>query len=254
MIEQEITINGLIVNFKIIGEGKPLLILHGWGSKSDKWQETANHLAENGIKSIIPDLPGFGKSQRPDFPWGLQDYCNFVEKFVELVGLNKFFLLGHSFGGAVVVKYAREFPQKPIKIFLVSSACLRPKRRTIKKILLLKISKTLNFFSFLPFYNLARRAFYKFIVRKSDYLYLTGVMKESYLKVIREDLRDVLSQIKVPATIIWGEADNITPLKYGRVIHREIKNSKMVIIPGQGHDLEQKIPIILAEKILENFS
>jgi len=81
-------------------------------------------------------------------------------------------------------------------------------------------------------------------------------MRETYLNIIAEDLSFHLPFIKVPTTIIWGDKDEFTPLEEGRYINRQIKKSKLVVIPDAGHDLNRKqdpegTPI-LAEKILEN--
>ena len=65
------TIKGLKINYKTLGEGKPLLILHGWGSRGEKWQRVGELLAEKRLKVIIPDLPGFGRSLAPKSAWGL---------------------------------------------------------------------------------------------------------------------------------------------------------------------------------------
>ena len=65
MTEHQVLINNLKINYKIVGEGRPMLILHGWGSSSDRWVPVAELLAQRNIMAIIPDLPGFGKSQQP---------------------------------------------------------------------------------------------------------------------------------------------------------------------------------------------
>jgi pimeloyl-ACP methyl ester carboxylesterase len=58
--------------------------------------------------------------------------------------------------------------------------------------------------------------------------------------------------IKVPTVIIWGDKDEFTPLEDAYFINKQIKNSKLVIIPGAGHDLNRKQPEVLVEKVLEN--
>ena len=84
------SIKGLEINYEVIGEGKPLLILHGWGSRSDNWQKVGEILVKDGVKVIIPDLPGFGNSDKPSMVWTLDDYCNFVQEFIKLLNLEKF--------------------------------------------------------------------------------------------------------------------------------------------------------------------
>jgi len=241
------TIKGLKINYKTLGEGRPLLILHGWGSRSNNWQRVGEILTKNGIKVIIPDLPGFGQSDKPTIAWNLDDYCDFVEEFVKILGLEKFSILGHSFGGALAVKCGLKFPEKMDKLFLASAACFR--RKTPKKRFLYILSKI--FPSCFLSSSLLRRAFYRFIV-KSDYPSVNGIIKEIYLKVIKQDLSDVLSQIQIPTVIICGEKDNITPLNDAKIINQKIKDSKLEIIPNVGHDINLKAPEKLAEIISKN--
>lgn len=239
-------IKGLKTNYKTLGEGKPLLILHGWGSRSDNWQKVGEMLAKNGIKVIIPDLPGFGQSDKPQTAWDLDDYCDFVEEFVKVLNLDKFYLLGHSFGGEIAVKYNLRFPEKIDKLFLVSASCIRT--RNLKKKLLYILSKVFKIFSFIPF---LRKAFYRFVVGKSDYLSTEGVMRDTYLKIIAEDLSNILSQVQADTIIIWGEEDSITPISDARKINSKIKNSKLEILSGFDHDLNLKGPEELAEAIIK---
>jgi len=243
--EKKINIKGLKINYKIIGEGKPLLILHGWGSRSDNWQKVGELLSARGIKVIIPDLPGFGASNNPKTAWSIDDYCDFIEEFIKILNLEKFSLLGHSFGGSLSIKCSLRFPEKIEKLFLVSAACFR--RNGFKKRALFIIAKIFKVFSFVPF---LRKAFYKFIVRKSDYPYTQGIMKDIYLKIIKTDLSDILEKVKIPTVIIWGEKDKITPLRQGKIINQRIKNSQLRIISKVGHDLNLKNPEELVKEIL----
>ncbi len=230
-----------------LGKTLPILILHGWQSKAAAWKETADFLIRDGYRVIVPDLPGFGDNPPPEKPWGIDEYAQWVDNFVRRNNWNRFFLLGHSFGGGLAIKYAVLYPEKVEKLFLVGAAFAR--RRTIKKFFLGLVSKIFNNFSSLPFYAFFRKAFYKFIVRKSDYTAAKGIMKESYLKIIREDLSSLLPEISTPTAIIWGEKDDITPVKWAFFAKAKIKNSQLIIIEGTGHALELQAPRILAEKI-----
>jgi len=240
-----ITVKGLKINYLVMGEGKPLLILHGWGSKSANWKKVAEMLIGRGVKVIIPDLPGFGESQPPKTVWGLDDYADFVRKFSKKTNLKDFYLLGHSFGGAVAVKYAINFPPK--KLFLVSAACFR--KSSFRKRTLRLLAKLFKVFSFIPY---ARKAFYKFIVKRSDYPYAQGVMKQIYLEAIKQDIGNILDLIKVPTVIIWGDKDKVTPLVQAHLIKDKIKNSKLNIIPNADHDLNYRNSTELADLILKN--
>ncbi|HHE76444.1 MAG TPA: alpha/beta hydrolase, partial [Candidatus Parcubacteria bacterium] len=224
MEEKRVKIKNLNINFT---EFKPaekkglFLILHGWGSRAEKWRTVGELLAERGYRVIIPDLPGFGKSDKPKLIWGLDDYCDFVNELVRQLKLEKFYLLGHSFGGALAVKCSLKFPKKIDKLFLVGAACFR--RKAIRKKIFYIIAKVLKIFSFFPGYQTFRKGFYKFIVRKSDYPYAEGIMKDIYLKIIKEDLSDFLPLVQVPTIIIWGENDKIKSVREARLINEAVR-------------------------------
>lgn len=253
MIENQIVINNLKVNYKVFGPdtAKPLLILHGWSSNSNRWEKVAEWLAAKNIQVIVPDLPGFGKSQEPPMAWNVDKYLEWVKQFCEQVPtLNKeFYLLGHSFGGAVAAKFSIKYPQRVEKLVLVAAACIR--KRTFIKSFLYLISRIVKIFSFLPYYQQARRGFYKFIYKKSDYPYVSGVMKETYLSVISEDLSTRLHFIRVPTYLIWGDKDQSTPLAQGQAMQKRIENSQLTIIPGADHAFNKmESPEILGEAII----
>ncbi len=263
MTEKKVLIQGIEVNYKVFGEPtpltatqivqrKPVLVLHGWPSSSNKWEQVADLLDKKHIMMIVPDLPGFGQTPEPKTPWNINNYVEFINEFSStVVDLQKgFYLLGHSFGGAVAVKFAVKYNQKVEKLFLVSAAAVR--KKTLVKKVIYKTSKIGKLFSWLPGYQLFRKAFYKFILKKSDYLYQKGVMRESYLKVISDDLSFYVSSLKVPTIIIWGDKDVSTSVEEARLIHEKIFHSKLIVIPGAGHSLELEVPETLTQKIVEN--
>ncbi len=224
---------------------KTLVILHGWGSSKEKWQKVKENLENNEVNVIIPDLPGFKEKNKIDRPWNLDDYVNWLEDFSQ--NNEKFFLLGHSFGGAVALKFTLKHPQKVEKLFLVAASCIR--RKTLKKGILAKISKIFKAFSFLPGFSILRKVFYR-VFLKSDYPYTKGFMKETYLNIISEDLSGILPLIRPPTVIIWGNKDEATPIKDAHIIKDKIKNSELIVIPGGTHDLERKMPEKLSQTIL----
>lgn len=255
----EIIINGIKTNYQVFpaspaggGEGKPLLILHGWGSASDRWIPEAEIISKGGYKVIIPDLPGFGASAQLSRPWRVNDYLKWFEDFTVGLKIDSFYLLGYSFGGALAAKIAVKYPQRVKKLFLVASAIIR--KKTDKKDFLAGVSKIVKMFAFLPFYGFFRKAVYKFIIRKSDYTYTEGTMKLTYLNVISEDISFHLPFIKVPTVIIWGDKDQSVPVSDAYEINRKIKNSKLIVIPGADHLMHKKMPEILAEKILSELN
>jgi len=225
-----------------------LLILHGWGSSAKNWERVRELLENHGCKVFVPDLPGFGENPPLSKPWSIDDYAEWARDYCEENELSQFFMLGHSFGGAIALKYSLKFPQDIKKLFLVDPAIIRVK--DIRKEILAKISKIFKKFSFLPFYPLVRRAFYKFIVRKSDYLDTMGATRETYLKAIKEDFSYYLTSILVPTVLIWGEKDDVTPLRDAYLVKERISGAELEILSGIHHNPQTEAPEILAKKIL----
>ncbi|PIS17268.1 MAG: hypothetical protein COT59_01545 [Candidatus Nealsonbacteria bacterium CG09_land_8_20_14_0_10_42_14] len=227
-----------------------ILILHGWGwpVSVPQWVRVKELLEKQGYKVLVPDLPGFGENPSPIKPWIISDYVEWVKDFFEKNNLSQVFLLGHSFGGSVAVKFSVKYPERVRKLILVDSAGIRKKR--LKKEIQKAVAHFLNRFSFLPFYKFARKIAYRTLFKTSDYLLAEGVMKETYLNVIKEDISEIFSQIAVPTLLIWGEKDGITPLRHANFIKNQIAGAELEIIPNVRHNPQKEAPEILAEKIV----
>jgi pimeloyl-ACP methyl ester carboxylesterase len=96
----------------------------------------------------------------------------------------------------------------------------------------------------------ARSIFYAFL-RHKDYVKAKGVMKETIVKVLEEDLSPELPKIKAKTLIIWGQADKMVPLKYGRIFKEKIADSELEIMLKIGHSPHIEVPAKLAEIILK---
>lgn len=233
-----------------------LLILHGWGSSSGQWREISETLRKRGYDVYVPDLPGFGNNPSPSKPWSIDNYVEWVREYCEKQNLLRFFLLGHSFGGGVAVKFANYFPGKINGLMLVAPALRREKG--VKYYLILSLAKLGKVIFLIPglsfLYPLACRAFY-FVVGSKDYAKINRqkavIMRETFKKVVNEDLRPYLPSINKKTLIIWGTKDKFTPFKDARATKEQIKNSQLEIIDGAGHALNLKAPALLSQKIIK---
>jgi pimeloyl-ACP methyl ester carboxylesterase len=253
MREEKILVRGIETNYKIGGRGDNFLILHGWNGSSDSWRKIIEIL-EIKYKVICPDFPGFGKTETPQKPWKLRDFVEWLKEFTEKLNLKEFFLLGHSFGGRVAIKFSISYPEKVKKLILVSSAGIRQEWGFKEKIIF-QISKIGNaIFSKNPFFRFKDRArnFFYQITRIKDYSKAKGIMKETMKKIVEEDLLPELPKIQKETLIIWGEKDKIIPLKYAFLFKEKIKNSKLEILSKIGHSPHLEDPENLAEILISN--
>jgi len=228
MEEKFIQVGNLKIFTRIAGEGNPFLILHGWGASIESWDKVQKKLSEN-FQVFVLDFPGFGKSDLPLDAWEVQDYVKFILDFSQRLGLEKFYLLGHSFGGRVAIKFAAQFPQRIQKLILVDSAGIKLKKGYIKKIVA-GIASVLSIFKIIPGFQIGRKFFYRFILRKTDYLKAIGIMKEVFKKVVAEDLTHYLEKIITPTLIVWGNRDKITPIKGAYLMREKIKISELEVL------------------------
>ncbi len=251
--EKKLQVLGIETNYKVAGQGIPLLILHGWGGSSDSWQKVIEILEKENVKIIAPDFPGFGKSKTPSQAWNLQNFVEWVKEFLENLKIDKFFLLGHSFGGRVAIKFSLNFPEKIKALILVNSAGIKLKWGMKEKVIyyLALLGNAIFAKNFLRrFKDKARNLFYR-IFRDRDYGKAKQQMKETMKKIIDEDLLPELSKIKVKTFILWGEKDNVVPLKYGKIMNEKIENSELIIFPNLRHSPHLESPEELSKKLIE---
>jgi len=253
MQEKIIFINDLKVNYKISGLGPMILILHGWGGSSDSWLKVQEILAKNGFQVIVPDFPGFGKSETPLIPWGIKEYTDFVLDFVNCLNIDNFFLLGHSFGGRIAIRFTALHPEKVKKLILSNSAGIKakPGLKIFFIFILAKIGNALFTPKILARFKNSARNFFYFFLRHKDYVKANETMRESIKKILEEDLLPDLSKIKTKTLILWGQKDKLVPVKFAKIFKEKVENSQLIIFPKIGHSPHLEIPEKLSQTILE---
>ena len=231
-----IVIDNINISYNDIGEGTPVLLLHGWGSSKEVYGGIIKTLSGR-CRLVALDFPGCGNSDIMDKPWTLDDYCNFVLKFMDAVELKNPIMMGHSHGGRVTLYMTATGMVNPPKIVLLDAAGLIPKKtlkqkfraksfKAIKRVLTLPLVR--NFSSSLL--EKARRHY-----GSADYNAAPEVLRKTLVSLVNTDIRDVLPNIKCPSLLIWGENDTATPLVDAKTIEKLISDSGLCVIKGTGH-------------------
>lgn len=122
-----VDIDGSKIHYIREGEGDPVLFLHGVPASSYVWRNIIPHLAGLGC-CIAPDLPGFGKSDKPDIEYTITDYIHYIDKFIETLKLDKIVLVMHGWGSIIGFDYAMRHPEK-CRGLVFYEAYLRPIHR-----------------------------------------------------------------------------------------------------------------------------
>lgn len=231
----KLIVNGLATEYKDEGQGSALLFLPGWMNTIDNFDELATELAPT-YRIIRLDLPGFGGgTESPPPTWHVTEYASFVKAFVDKIALTDYILVGHSFGGRVIIKGTSQGILTPKKIILIASAGVA-KHRTLRNrifTILAKIGKTILR---IPPFSLWRAQLRKRLYRalKSDYL-AAGPLSQVYLNTIQEDQTEAAGNISVPTLLIWGSNDDMVPLSDAHILAGRIKGSVLKVLDGVGH-------------------
>lgn len=232
----EIQINGKKINYEVKGEGKSIVLLHGWLASLETMAPLARHL-EKHFKVYSIDIIGFGKSELPDNPLNTNDFGDFLKEVLEKLQIENPILIGHSNGGRMIINYAGRNLGKVHKIVLIDSAGIVPKRKPKYYIKMYTFKLLKNIFKILPktemVNNLKDRVLGKF--GSSDYKSSPDVLKKTMSIILNEDQKYLMPNIKAPTLIIWGDKDTATPIEDGKTMEKLIKGSGLVTYEGAGH-------------------
>ncbi|MDR0591266.1 MAG: alpha/beta hydrolase [Candidatus Nomurabacteria bacterium] len=210
----KLVVDGLMTEYIDRGKGKVILFLHGWGSDAAVFGGLFKEL-EDKYRVIGLNFPGFGGTDEPPEVWSVQDYVDFTKKFIDKLDLKDIYaIVGHSFGGRVMLKSVSSGQIAAKKLIFIDTAGVKQKT-TLKLFVYKAIAKTGKVIFGLPglkkFSGKLKDRLYGAAGAK-DYVNATSeVMKEIFKKVIDEDLSQDIAKIKQPSLVVWGADDEMTP-------------------------------------------
>jgi len=249
-----VQVNGHTIFYTVKGEGKPLLLIHGYGAGMWVWEKQIEVLSQL-YRVYAVDVIGHGFSDRPKIPYTPEAYIYFLRDFMDGVGIDKATLIGNSMGGGIAWGTAILFPERVDRLILID--CVPPDVLAQVKNKSLRTLIAIRDIPFLPYLVISGRSksSMRWVLKEcvSDVKLITPeVVKRQYqlsrikgttwvlystLKQAEEalKLRDQFSLIRQPALFIWGEKDIIFPPDVGETLHRAITGSKFQLIEKSGH-------------------
>ncbi len=232
-----VTIAGLPTACSVLGSGRSVVMLHGWGANMQLVEPLARHLSPLGYRVYTLDLPGFGATLPPPVPWSVHDYARFVLAFFDHHELDRVFLFGHSFGGRLGLVLGADHPSRLIKIALSNSAGVRTPPSRADRLRLSLYRATLNTLRAARLKGLAEhlRDWYRNRYGSADYRAAQGVLRDTFVRVVNEDLLPYAARVSVPTLLFWGDRDKDTPLWQGRLLEQTIPDAGLVLWQGAGH-------------------
>jgi pimeloyl-ACP methyl ester carboxylesterase len=253
MREQKVIVDGICLNYVEVGEGPVVLFLHGWGDTHAGFLQLLDELRLTNNRVILPDLPGFGGSEYSESIVGLDDYVNLVNSFLAKCDVTTLSaIVAHSFGGRIAIKGTSQEILKPEKLVLIGAAGLAQSDSLRNRLFatVAKIGKVVFSLPLLSALHTRTRNFVYRLAGAEDYL-LAGPLQNTFIRVIKENLAAEAKKINIPALLIWGDRDDMTPLSEGEQMRELIAGSQLHILEGS-HTIHKEKPAEVA-RLINNF-
>ena len=223
------------------GSGDFLVFLHGLGASADRWEFVAPLFGKH-FRVIIPDLIGFGYSDKPAVDYTMEFFSDFLGSFLDELGIRKAHIVGSSLGGQISVEFTADNNTRVKKLVLVSpSGTMRTATPALDSYTMAALY---------PNVKSARRAFAAmdaFPKRIPNHIIEDFVSrmklpnaKMAYMSTLlglnnSADVRSRLDRIRVPTMLIWGDMDPVIPQNYSREFVSAIENCVYRRMPKSGH-------------------
>jgi pimeloyl-ACP methyl ester carboxylesterase len=245
-------LHGSRVNYVEMGEGSPVVLVHGLSGCWQNWLENIPHLARR-HRVIALDLAGFGDSELPQEEISIPGYGRFVDAFLGEIGIERATLVGNSMGGFISAETAISHPSRVERLVLVSAAGLmrvgNRRATAIERAARLIHPAMAALFArreHLVRRPRARRWMLYGVARHPErlepelvYEVASGAGKPGFLDALNAianyDFRDRLPEIAVPTLIVWGRNDYVVPVAGANEYEQLIPNSRRVIFEDTGH-------------------
>ncbi len=252
----------------------PLLLVHGLGDEADTWRHVLPALAVR-RRVLAVDLPGFGRSDKPDAPYSVPWYAGVLLDLLDTLALDRVVLAGHSLGAVTSHWLALEQPARIDRLALLDGGLVAASRRLDLPTMLflapgigewlytrLRRDPQAAYDSLRPYYadldalpevdrallfarvnqrvwsNDQRRAFFRTF---------RGLVR--WLPGQQKGLSVRLAAFTTPTHVLWGEQDRIAGVENGRALMAMQPGSQLTIIPGAGHNIQQEAPDAVIEAI-----
>ena len=237
----KIKVKNVLVNYIQYGEGKDILLLHGWGQNIEMMKMLGDNFSDR-FRITILDFPGFGLSEEPSESWTIKDFADMLDEFVKELGIKKPIIMGHSFGGRVAIRYSADHVVE--KIVLFGSPCVREERELPLSVKILKGIKKLPGMDKIG-------EFAKNFIGSRDYKAASTIMRQTLVDVVNEDLSKYAKETDCPTLLIWGENDTEAPVEDARILEGIMVDAALIVLPGTHYAYIENLGQVV--NILNNF-
>ncbi len=240
---EAIKIDGREINYYRAGHGEPVVVIHGGAGDARSWWKNIGELAGK-YTVYAPDLPGYGASDPLDGSYYIPELTQFIEKFTAKLGLEKFYLIGHSMGGGIALNYTLNSPNKVRKLVLVSSLCLG--REIAFWVRLFSIPAIIKSFGAMVLGILKSIRWVVNYLNPANFImplspaFVTIGGNMTTFKQQSLVLENRLSEIHIPTLLVWGRHDPIVPVKQAYRAAKAIPDCRVKVFEKSGHNVHRE--------------
>lgn len=250
--ERYAEIKGLRYCYQDYGQGDPVIILPGLGTSIDFWQLNIPVLAQE-HRVLALDLPGFGKSAKPDVTYDLRWINDRVCEFMDAQGVPRASFIGGSMGGQLAMLMALDHPERVDKLVLMGSSGNWPDPGLFVNFALSVLWSEIVVGDFLRWSwpelypklfqeqtDVVRRIFRYQMAERADGVRFapTGRAAARALKsIFYRQFRGRLDEVQRPVLLIWGAHDPVHPYEGAIGFRQKLTDARLVVVPDASHEV-----------------
>ena len=248
MNEKTIEIDGNSIRYIEEGTSKEnLLLIHGLGASAERWEHVIPQFAKN-YRVLVPDLIGFGLSDKPLVDYTTDYLSDFIRKFLKKLNIDSVIIIGSSLGGQIGAEFTYQNNSMVKKLVLISpSGIMKHSTPALDAYVMAALypsdSSASNAFQIMSgSKNIDKKTIKGFVRRmklpNAKMAFMSTLLGLKDAEIISEKL----VSIKSPTLIIWGENDPIIPIKYAQSFVSEIDDCRFVKMENCGHTPYVEVP------------
>jgi pimeloyl-ACP methyl ester carboxylesterase len=250
--ERTVQVAGLGVHILEEGKGEPLVVLHH-STGNTGWLPLYAKLAES-FKVAVPDLPGYGQSERPDWARHPRDMAALTGGILDALELDRAHVVGLGFGGWIAAEYATVAGDRLSSLTLVGAPGIRPREGEIFDQMLVgwdEYVKT-GFSSDEAFQKVFGEEVAEEIISLWDFSREMTARLTWRPWMFSSQLPHLLPLVQAPTLVVWGRHDRINPISIGEQYAEKIPNAKLEVLEKAGHRIDLEAPEDLARLVAKH--
>jgi pimeloyl-ACP methyl ester carboxylesterase len=252
------TVHGYERAYRVAGDGaEALLLLHGIGDSSASWAPLMPALAER-YTVVAPDLLGHGQSAKPRADYSVGGYANGMRDLLEILGIERATVVGHSLGGGVAAQFAYQYPERCERLVLVATGGVARAVTPLLRLASAPFAEVMFPLMQLPPARLTGRLALRFLELIDDDLGVDAdelervfdalpdaAARVAFTRTLRSvvDWRGQVVTLRdrcylaasMPILIVWGDRDGVIPVHHAHAAHAAMPSSRLTIFEGAGH-------------------